>query len=247
MDLYIFLFVKWTRGMTSLTRMETNSTLANLSVRQNMDNSVFHMFIVFPLEMWNLPLCWLCICSWSIPRSQKALVWFKTLPYSYSRKLPPMMCFIPIHLERSTLTLHVLSIFYPCCCYLMHIPTTMQMLHPLHGRAGIYHPSRKTVSTTRVSKKWSKRTNWFSSSFVWNRMRRCGNNLAPRTRRVINWDGRLGNLTVCGLQVWDMSVSLILAFLLCSRITKTCTRKQEEGINVDSPLCNSTTLSPKVP
>ncbi len=28
-----------------------------------------------------------------------------------------------------------------------------------------------------------------------------GNVLAPTTRRVVNWDGRLGNLTICGLQV----------------------------------------------
>jgi hypothetical protein len=47
-------------------------------------------------------------------------------------------CFIPVHLERSMLTLHILLlIFYPCCCYLMHILTTMQMLHP-HGQAGIF-------------------------------------------------------------------------------------------------------------
>ncbi len=47
--------------------------------------------------------------------------------------------FIPIHLERSTLTLHVLSlIFYLCYCYLTHLLTTMQMLHPLHGWPGIF-------------------------------------------------------------------------------------------------------------
>ncbi len=150
------------------------------------------------------------------------------------------MHFIPIHLERSTLTLHILAlIFYPCCCYLMHIPTAMQMLHPLHGWAGIYHPSRKTVSTTWVSKKWSKKINWFTSRFVWNRMRIWhGNYLAPTTRRVINWDRRLGNLTVCRLRVWDMSVILNLAFLLCTRITNTRTRKAR-GRN----QCGFTTLS----
>ncbi len=192
-----------------------------------MENYVLHMFIMFPLEIWNLPLHWLCVCSWSIPRSQKAPVWFKTLPFSYSRKPPRMMCFIPIHLERSTLTLHILSlIFYPCCCCLTHIPNTIRMLHPLHGLVEIFNSSRKTISTTRVSKKWSKRTNWFSSSFVWNRMRVWhGNSFAPRTRRVVNWDGRLGNLTVCGLRVLGMSFSWILAFLLCTRITKACTRE----------------------
>ncbi len=144
------------------------------------------------------------------------------------------MCFIPIHLERSRLTLHFFSfILYP---YSDH----MQMLHLLHRRAWIY---------LWVSKKWSKRTNWFLSSFIWNRMRIwCGNHLIPTTRRVVYWDGRLGNLTVCGLQVWDMSVSLNVAFLFCTRITKTrhLQGRQEEGINVDSPLCNLTTLLPKV-
>ncbi len=127
-----------------------------------------------------------------------------------------LMCFIPIHLERSMLTLHVLSwIFYPCCCYLTHILTTMRMLHLLHGRVGII---------LWVSGKWTKRTNWFSSSFVWNRMRLWHvNSLAPTSRKIVNWDGRLGNVTLCGLRVWDMSVSYNLASLLCTRITKTRT------------------------
>ncbi len=141
-----------------------------------------------------------------------------------------LMCFIPIHLERSTLTLHVLSlIFYPCCCYLMHILTTMWMLHLLHRRVGIF---------LWVSVKWSKQNNWFSSNFVQNRMRLWhGNSLAPATRKIVNWDGRLGNVTLCGLQVWDMSASLNVASLLCTRITKTCTR-ETRGRN----QCGFTTL-----
>ncbi len=43
-------------------------------------------------------------------------------------------------MERSMLTLYVLSlIFYPYCCYLTHILTTMQMLHLLHGQAGFFY------------------------------------------------------------------------------------------------------------
>ncbi len=35
--------------------------------------------------------------------------------------------------------------FYPCCCYLAHILTTMRMLHPLHGRAGIFFMKKQEM------------------------------------------------------------------------------------------------------
>ncbi len=112
-----------------------------------------------------------------------------------------LMCFIPIHLERSMLTLHVLSlIFYPCCCYFMHILTTMQMLHLLHGRVQIF---------LWVSGKWSKRTNWSSSSFVWNRMRLWrGNFFVTNNKKNCQMGWQVGECDT----LWTASVIYISKF-----------------------------------
>jgi hypothetical protein len=149
-----------------------------------------------------------------------------------------MICFITIHLARSTLPLLTLLLFFCLCyCCLIHMSITMPMLHPLYGLAGICQPSKKTDMITKSSKKCSKKINLFSSSFASIR-----GNILPgsflTTRSLVNLDGRLGNLTCCGLQVLGISVKLIWAFLLLVRIIKThtCERRGRRQ-------CGFTTLS----